>query len=131
MKNKVISVALLLCLIICIFCGCGANDVFTVDYVAEAGILNAAMIIVGQYQGETVKMDAGSFKDCTITDVQFAAGEDVVLSGTEEGYLKIEGGIILTMTDADGASHTVEVKEGSEFKLDTSDENAWRSLLPD
>ena len=132
MKIRYRITALLLAgMVMLAICSCGASDnTFTVDYVASAGVLNSTVIIVGQYKGEEAKLDVGhAFKDCTFTGMDFVE-ENPTLSGTEEGYLKYEGGVILTLTDADGQTHTVEVKEGSKFKLEELDDG-WRLLLPD
>lgn len=69
-------------------------------------------------------------KDCAFSSMEFIAGDEATLSGTEEGYLKIEGGIFLTLIDSEGKSHTVEIKEGSSFDLEEL-EGGWRLLLPE
>ena len=134
MKTRIVALGLVLCLTMTLLCACGskeADHTFTVDYVAMAGVTRTVIIIVGQHQNKTAKMDAGSFKDCTLISVEYLAGEGATMSGTEDGYLKIDDGVRLTLRDAEGATHTVDVKEGSVFTLDTSVEGAWRILLPD
>ncbi len=133
MSKRVLFFTVFLCLLVCILCACKAekpDNTFTVDYVATAGAAKPVILIVGQCQGRTVKMDAGSFKDCTLLEAEYLS-ESPTLSGTEEGYLKINGGVAIRVKDSKGAEHKIEVKEGSVFTLDTSVEGAWRILLPD
>ena len=122
---------LLLALIVCGLSGCGGSqdEKFPVDFVAQ-GSGSVPILIVGQYKGKQCKMSA-AFKDCTLTEAEYLDGEGATLSGTAEGYLKIDGGVRLTLKDADGATHTVEVKDGTQFSMDTSNKDAWRFLLPD
>lgn len=129
MKTRITILALILALMLCGLSGCGKakDDTFTVDYVARANML----IIVGQYNGKQAKMSADAFKDCTLTMAENLDGEVATLSGTEDGLLKIDGGVRLTLQDADGNTHTVDVKEGTKLKVDTSDKDAWRFLLPE
>lgn len=133
MNKRLLFSAVLLCLLVCILCACKAekpDNTFTVDYVATASGTKPVILIVGQCQGRTVKMDAGSFKDCTLLEAK-SLSDSPTLSGTEEGYLKINEGILIRVKDAKGAEHKIEVKEGSVFTLDTSVDGAWRILLPD
>ena len=134
MKTRITLTALLLVAVISILCACGSKKVdntFTVDYVAMAGVVKPVIVIVGQHQNKTVKMDAGSFKDCTLISAEYLAGEGATMSGTEDGYLKVDEGMRITLKDANGTTKTVDVKEGSVFTLDTSVDGAWRILLPE
>ena len=129
MKLRFTILAIILALSLACLSGCGSkDDSFTVDYVGKAGNI---LLIVGQYQGETAKMDAGAFKDCTLVDAQPLSGDTVDITGTPEGYLRIMGGVRLTLKDGNGNTVDVEVKEGSKLKVDTSDKDAWRFLLPE
>ena len=133
MKSKYISIVLTLALMICSLCGCGGpgakSNHFVVEYVAQAGVLSPSIIMVGQYKGETVKLAIDSFKDCTLSSMEFIDGDQVSFSGTEEGYLKIDGGVLITLTDPESVSHTLEIKEDSSFELEELT-GGWRLLLP-
>ena len=129
MKLRITLITLILTFALISLCGCGAkDDSFTVDYVGKAG---NTLLIVGQYQGKQAKMDAEAFKDCTFVEAKPLSGDTVDITGTPEGYLKIMGGVMLTLKDGGGKTVEVEVKEGSKFKVDTSNKDAWRFLLPE
>ena len=127
---KIIAVLTLALTLLCSLSSCGSSNKFTVDYVGTAGVLSANVIIVGQYKGEETKLAAfEAFKDCTFVDMEFI-GDTVTLSGTEDGNMKYDNGVILKLKDADGQTHSVEVKDGSEFELEEL-EDGWHLLLPE
>lgn len=107
--------------------GCGGKK-FKVEHVLMSSILGGGYLIEGTYQGKTYKLPLNSFQDCKATDLSFAS-EQVTLSGTGGGYLSMDGGINLNLTDSNGETHTVFIGEGATFDA-VEDGDSLKLLLP-
>ncbi len=94
--------------------GCGGSKKFKVEHVLMSSILGGGYLIEGTYQGKTYRLPLNSFQDCKATDLSFAS-QEVTLTGTGGGYLSMDGGINLNLTDSNGETHTVYIGEGATF----------------
>lgn len=130
--KKILTVLLtaLLAALLLALCSCGGSaNQFKVIYVGGPGPMSPVVLIHGELDGE--EMDLGvkeAFKDCTVKNIAFAEGESVTLKGTDEGRLRYDGGVIVTLENADGKSFDVTVKEESVFTAEKDGDTVY--LLP-
>ena len=106
---------------------CGKSNTFTVNYVGTPSLFSVNLFIDGKLGDEKMNIwlrDA--FKGCTVTEFNLAGAE---MSGTEEGYMKFNGGVVITVEDESGRSHEITIKEGSTFSAE-KDGDTVRLLPP-
>ena len=130
MKKAMLAILLLAVTAALCACGGGGDKQFKVEYVGSASVMSTDLYIQGTYEGDGTKLAVqNAFEGCTVKEFAFANPENVTMSGTEEGHLKFDGGIILTLEDADGVSHSVTVKEESVFDV-TENGGSMQLKLP-
>lgn len=127
---KRILTALIATLLLLILCACGGGaDQFKVAYVWGNGPNTSVVVIRGEMDGK--ERDLGvreAFKDCQVKDVKLAKGETMTLQGTDDGHLRYDGGVIVTLENADGKTFDVTVAEDSVFAAEQEGDTV--RLLP-
>lgn len=123
MKMKRVLTVLLLAVMAFMLTACGGgtgDNKFTVTRVGTASLTSGVPYIEGTYNGGTYKVGVlNAFKDWTAVSVSLSAtvGGDttVTVSGGSGGDLTLDGGIDLTVQNADGDSRVIHVGKDDIF----------------
>ena len=132
---KKIIIGVLALLMLLSLAACGKKE-YTVDYVKlnisiGSSSAGTSVSFVGQYGNEEKVIDAESaFKDCTLESYSFNNGSGGKFQMSGDGKNAIDGGVTLTLKDADGNTHKVPVDEGSKFEVDDSNDRI-KLILPE
>ncbi|MBR2784221.1 MAG: hypothetical protein IKD93_08575 [Firmicutes bacterium] len=134
MTGRKITVIAALLLVLLALTACGGPDSgsrdFEVEYVGSRSI-GGDLIITGSCGEDRYMLNSGSaFADCSFAGYDFATGDQITLGGTPDGLLKLEGGIILHVEDAEGVEHEIPIDTGSVFQA-VADGDSVKLLLPE